>query len=125
MLRIATHIGQVSPDAGKCRGQLGNGPPARSGGDDPVDRVGQHVLRAPLRWDARRDLQALYDCISATQRDVVRGRLAQTREIDVTEEVANKLPVKMTLPLGLFIFPVILLVVLLPVGIRLTTLVLK
>jgi tight adherence protein C len=41
------------------------------------------------------------------------------------EEVANKLPVKMTLPLGLFIFPVILLVVLLPVGIRLTTLVLK
>jgi tight adherence protein C len=41
------------------------------------------------------------------------------------EEYANKLPVKMTLPLGLFIFPVILLVVLLPVGIRLMALVLR
>jgi tight adherence protein C len=39
------------------------------------------------------------------------------------EEMANKLPVKMTFPLGLFIFPVILLVVLLPVGIRLVSLV--
>jgi tight adherence protein C len=41
------------------------------------------------------------------------------------EEIANKLPVKMTFPLGLFIFPVILLVVLLPVGIRLVTLVFR
>jgi tight adherence protein C len=36
------------------------------------------------------------------------------------EEMANKLPVKMTLPMGLFIFPVILMVVLLPIMIRLT-----
>jgi len=35
------------------------------------------------------------------------------------EENANKLPVKMTAPLGLFIFPVVLLVVLFPVAIRL------
>jgi tight adherence protein C len=41
------------------------------------------------------------------------------------EEVANKLPVKMTLPLGLFIFPVILVVVLLPVGINLMKLMFK
>jgi tight adherence protein C len=41
------------------------------------------------------------------------------------EEAANKLPVKMTLPLGLFIFPVILLVVLLPVGIRLVELIFR
>lgn len=41
------------------------------------------------------------------------------------EEMANKLPVKMTFPLGLFIFPVILLVVLLPVGIRLISLVFR
>jgi tight adherence protein C len=41
------------------------------------------------------------------------------------EEHANKLPVKMTLPLGLFIFPVILLVVLLPVGIRLLALIFR
>ena len=41
------------------------------------------------------------------------------------EEAANKLPVKMTLPLGLFIFPVILLVVLLPIVIKLLTVVLK
>ncbi|HTS41742.1 MAG TPA: type II secretion system F family protein [Xanthobacteraceae bacterium] len=41
------------------------------------------------------------------------------------EEAANKLPVKMTLPMGLFIFPVILLVVLLPIGIRLMTVVFK
>ena len=35
------------------------------------------------------------------------------------EETANKLPVKMVLPLGAFIFPVILMVVLVPVMIRL------
>jgi len=37
------------------------------------------------------------------------------------EERANKLPVKMVIPLGVFIFPVILLVILLPVMIKLTT----
>jgi tight adherence protein C len=37
------------------------------------------------------------------------------------EERANKLPVKMVIPLGAFIFPVILLVILLPVIIKLTT----
>ena len=41
------------------------------------------------------------------------------------EESANKLPVKMMLPLGLFIFPVILLVVLLPIVIKLMTVVLR
>jgi tight adherence protein C len=41
------------------------------------------------------------------------------------EESANKLPVKMVLPLGVFIFPVILMVVLLPVMIRLITIVFK
>jgi tight adherence protein C len=41
------------------------------------------------------------------------------------EEAANKLPVKMTLPMGLFIFPVILLVIMLPIGIRLATTVFK
>jgi tight adherence protein C len=35
------------------------------------------------------------------------------------EEHANKLPVKMVLPLGICIFPVILLVVLLPIGVKL------
>ena len=37
------------------------------------------------------------------------------------EEAANKLSVKMVLPLSLFIFPVVLLVVMLPVVIKLTT----
>jgi tight adherence protein C len=37
------------------------------------------------------------------------------------EETANKLPVKMVLPLGAFIFPVVLMVVLVPVMIRLVT----
>jgi len=37
------------------------------------------------------------------------------------EEQANKLPVKMVIPLGAFIFPVILLVILLPVMVKLTT----
>jgi tight adherence protein C len=41
------------------------------------------------------------------------------RRVLRAEENANKLPVKMTAPLGLFIFPVVLLVVLFPVGIRL------
>jgi tight adherence protein C len=35
------------------------------------------------------------------------------------EETANKLPVKMVIPLGAFIFPVILMLVLLPVILRL------
>jgi tight adherence protein C len=35
------------------------------------------------------------------------------------EERANKLPVKMILPLGICIFPVILMVVLLPIGVNL------
>jgi tight adherence protein C len=35
------------------------------------------------------------------------------------EETANKLPVKMVLPLGLFIFPVVLMVIMIPVIIRL------
>jgi tight adherence protein C len=34
------------------------------------------------------------------------------------EETANKLPVKMVVPIGVFIFPVILLVMMLPVAIR-------
>jgi len=37
------------------------------------------------------------------------------------EETANKLSVKMVLPLGLFIFPVVLLMVMLPVAIKLAT----
>jgi len=37
------------------------------------------------------------------------------------EEAANKLSVKMVLPLSLFIFPVVLLVVMLPVVIKLLT----
>jgi tight adherence protein C len=41
------------------------------------------------------------------------------------EEAANKLPVKMVLPLGGFIFPVILLVVLLPIMLRLIRVVFK
>lgn len=37
------------------------------------------------------------------------------------EESANKLPVKMSVPLGICIFPVVLLVVLFPVVVRLLT----
>ena len=37
------------------------------------------------------------------------------------EEAANKLSVKLVLPLGLFIFPVVLLVIMLPVVIKLST----
>src|SRR5258708_18196434 len=37
------------------------------------------------------------------------------------EERANKLPVKMVLPLGICIFPVILMVVLLPIGVKLSS----
>lgn len=36
------------------------------------------------------------------------------------EEEANKLPVKMLIPLGLFIFPVILIVILAPIAVRIT-----
>ena len=36
------------------------------------------------------------------------------------EEEANKLPVKMLIPLGLFIFPVILIVILAPIAVRIS-----
>ncbi len=39
------------------------------------------------------------------------------------EEQANKLPVKMTIPLALFIFPVVLLVIMLPIAVRLLRLI--
>ncbi len=39
------------------------------------------------------------------------------------EEQANKLPVKMTIPLALFIFPVVLMVIMLPIAVRLLTLI--
>jgi tight adherence protein C len=43
----------------------------------------------------------------------------RTKRLLRAEETANKLPVKLVLPLGGFIFPVILMVVLLPVILRL------
>jgi tight adherence protein C len=43
----------------------------------------------------------------------------RTKRLLRAEEIANKLPVKMVLPLGLCIFPVILMVVMVPVVIRL------
>jgi tight adherence protein C len=43
----------------------------------------------------------------------------RTKRLLRAEETANKLPVKMVVPLGAFIFPVVLLVVMLPVIIRL------
>jgi tight adherence protein C len=39
------------------------------------------------------------------------------------EEQANKLAVKMTIPLALFIFPVVLLVIMLPIAVRLLRLI--
>jgi tight adherence protein C len=43
----------------------------------------------------------------------------RTRRLLRAEEAANKLPVKMVIPLGAFIFPVILMVVMVPIVIRL------
>ncbi len=43
------------------------------------------------------------------------------RRITAAEERANALPIKMLLPLGGFVFPVILIVVLLPIMVRLTS----
>jgi tight adherence protein C len=39
------------------------------------------------------------------------------------EEQANKLAVKMTIPLALFIFPVVLMVIMLPIAVRLLVLI--
>ena len=48
------------------------------------------------------------------------GDEMRDKRLTSAEERANKLPVKMVIPLGVFIFPVILLVILLPVVIKLT-----
>jgi tight adherence protein C len=52
----------------------------------------------------------------------VLGEEMRDRRVLRAEENANKLPVKMTIPLALFIFPVILIVVMFPVAIRLLNL---
>jgi tight adherence protein C len=49
----------------------------------------------------------------------VYGNEMRTKRLLRAEEAANKLPVKMVIPLGVFIFPVILIVILLPVILRL------
>ena len=49
----------------------------------------------------------------------VHSEVMRTRRIQRAEEIAAKIPVKLTLPLGLFIFPTLIIVMLGPAGIQL------
>jgi tight adherence protein C len=94
-------------------------------GRSTIDALGSFADRVPLD-EARALVVVLRQSLELGSDigDTLRVFSDEMRDKRVlrAEEHANKLPVKMTLPLGLFIFPVVLLVVLFPVGLRLAKL---
>jgi tight adherence protein C len=91
-------------------------------GRSTIDALGSFADRLGL--DAARSFVATLRQSVELGSDVADGLRAFSEEMRDkrllrAEERANQLPVKMVLPLGLCIFPVILLVVLLPIGIKL------
>lgn len=91
-------------------------------GRSTIDALGSFADRVPLE-QARSLVIVLRQSLELGSdiADTLRVFSDEMRDKRVlqAEENANKLPVKMTAPLGLFIFPVVLLVVLFPVGLRL------
>jgi tight adherence protein C len=91
-------------------------------GRSTMDALGSFADRVPLD-EARSLVVVLRQSLElgSDVADTLRVFSDEMRDKRVlrAEENANMLPVKMTAPLGLFIFPVVLLVVLFPVGLRL------
>ena len=99
-------------------------------------RAGRSVMEALGSWAERLNLDEARSFVLVLRQSIelgsdvggalrVFGDDMRDKRLLRAEESANKLPVKMMLPLGLFIFPVILLVVLLPIIIKLLTVVLR
>lgn len=99
-------------------------------------RAGRSVIEALGSWAERLNLDEARSFVLVLRQSIelgsdvgdalrVFGDDMRDKRLLRAEESANKLPVKMMLPLGLFIFPVILLVVLLPIVIKLLTVVLR
>ena len=93
-------------------------------------RAGRSIIEALTSLADRLDLDEAASFVSMLRQsialgsdvgDALRAFSDEMREKRLlrAEEAANKLTVKMVLPLGLFIFPVVLLVVMLPVLIKL------
>ena len=83
--------------------------------DSFADRLGLDEARSLVAM-LRQSLELGTDVGDALR---VFGDEMRDRRLLRAEEKANQLPVKMVAPLGLFIFPVILVLVMLPVGLRL------
>lgn len=99
-------------------------------------RAGRSTIEALGSWAERLNLDEARSFVLVLRQSIelgsdisdalrVFGDEMRDKRLLRAEEGANKLPVKMMLPLGLFIFPVILLVVLLPIVIKLLTVVLR
>ena len=124
-LSLDASFGRIQPEAAKRSRALGAnlamlGAETRAGRstadalDSFADRINLDEVRAFV-MALRQSLELGMDVADAlrTFSDEMRDK-----RLLRAEETANKLPVKMVVPLGAFIFPVILLVMMLPVAIR-------
>ena len=117
--RIGPEVSKQSPALGTNLALLGAETRAGRSMEDALDGFSERVNLAEVRAFVimlRQSLELGTD-IGDTLRiysDEMRGK-----RLLRAEETANKLPVKMVLPLGLFIFPVILMVIMLPIIISL------
>jgi tight adherence protein C len=119
--RISTEVSELSPGLGLnlalVTAELRAGRDTISALDGFAERVG--IDEAASFVTLLRQSLELGTSVSQTLR--VYGEEMRDKRMMRAEERAAKLPVKVVLPLGGFIFPVILIIVLLPVIIRLTS----
>jgi tight adherence protein C len=124
-LSLDASFGRIRPEAAKRNHALGVnlailGAETRAGRstadalDSFADRVNLDEVRAFV-LALRQSLELGMDVVDALR--VFSDEMRDKRLLRA-EETANKLPVKMVIPLGLCIFPVILMVMMLPVVIR-------
>lgn len=95
-------------------------------------RAGRSMIDALESWAERLDLDEARSLVLVLRQSIelgsdvgealrVFGDDMREKRILRADEGAAKLPVKMVLPLGLFIFPTILMVILFPIAVRLAT----
>ena len=94
--------------------QLRAGKPLRDALREMGDRIGLEEAKA-LAILFRQSEELGTSLVDALR---VYGNEMRTQRILRAEEKANSLPVRMVIPLGLFVFPVVMMIVMLPVIIR-------